>query len=49
MEPPTEKEVEMAELMTDVIPSLEMVRMVNSGTEASDECYPCSQRLYKKG
>lgn len=24
----------MAELMTDVIPSLEMVRMVNSGTEA---------------
>lgn len=30
----TEKEVEMAELMTDVIPSLEMVRMVNSGTEA---------------
>lgn len=30
----TRKEVEMAELMTSVLPSLEMVRMVNSGTEA---------------
>lgn len=30
----TEREVQMAELMTEVIPSLEMVRMVNSGTEA---------------
>lgn len=28
------REVEMAELMCDLIPSLEMVRMVNSGTEA---------------
>lgn len=27
-------EVEMAELMTQLVPSLEMVRMVNSGTEA---------------
>lgn len=27
-------EVEMAELMCDLVPSLEMVRMVNSGTEA---------------
>ena len=30
----TEREVEMAELMTDIIPTLDMVRMVNSGTEA---------------
>lgn len=31
---PSELEVEMAELMIDMVPSLEMVRMVNSGTEA---------------
>jgi len=31
---PTDLEVEMAELLTQVVPSLEMVRMVNSGTEA---------------
>lgn len=30
----TRGEVEMAELMTSMVPSLEMVRMVNSGTEA---------------
>ena len=31
---PTDLEVDMAELLTQVVPSLEMVRMVNSGTEA---------------
>ena len=31
---PTDLEVEMAELLCDIVPSLEMVRMVNSGTEA---------------
>ena len=31
---PTQREVEMAELMVDMVPNLEMVRMVNSGTEA---------------
>lgn len=31
---PTEREVEMAELMTQMVPGVEMVRMVNSGTEA---------------
>lgn len=31
---PSNLEVEMAELMTDMVSSLEMVRMVNSGTEA---------------
>ncbi len=30
----TEREVEMAELMCSMVPDLEMVRMVNSGTEA---------------
>ena len=30
----TEKEVEMAELICSIVPSVEMVRMVNSGTEA---------------
>ena len=32
---PTELEVEMAELLVSLLPSLDMVRMVNSGTEAT--------------
>ena len=32
---PTELEVEMAETITNMVPSIEMVRMVNSGTEAT--------------
>ena len=32
---PTELEVEMAELICSLVPSIEMVRMVNSGTEAT--------------
>ena len=31
----TEREVEMAELICSMVPSIEMVRMVNSGTEAT--------------
>ena len=31
---PTKREVEMAELMVELVPNIEMVRMVNSGTEA---------------
>lgn len=31
---PTAREVEIAQLMTELVPNLEMVRMVNSGTEA---------------
>lgn len=31
---PTRREVEIAELMCDLVPGIEMVRMVNSGTEA---------------
>lgn len=30
----TEREVQMAELICDMVPSVEMIRMVNSGTEA---------------
>ncbi len=32
---PTRREVEMAELIIDMVPSIEKVRMVNSGTEAT--------------
>jgi glutamate-1-semialdehyde 2,1-aminomutase len=32
---PTEREVELAELIASMIPSMEMVRLVNSGTEAT--------------
>jgi glutamate-1-semialdehyde 2,1-aminomutase len=32
---PTEQEVEMAEAIRDAVPSMEMVRLVNSGTEAT--------------
>jgi len=32
---PTEREVEMAELIISMVPSIEKVRMVNSGTEAT--------------
>jgi len=32
---PTEIEVEMAKLISELVPSVEMVRMVNSGTEAT--------------
>lgn len=32
---PTEIEIKMAKLITELVPSIEMVRMVNSGTEAT--------------
>lgn len=32
---PTELEVQVAQLITELVPSIEMVRMVNSGTEAT--------------
>ncbi len=32
---PTRKEIEIAELIVDMVPSIEKVRMVNSGTEAT--------------
>ena len=32
---PTQREVELAELISQIVPSMEMVRLVNSGTEAT--------------
>ncbi len=32
---PTEREIELAELISSTVPSMEMVRLVNSGTEAT--------------
>src|ERR1700683_3697769 len=32
---PTEREIELAEAICDAVPSIEMVRLVNSGTEAT--------------
>lgn len=32
---PTEMEIELAQLVVDAVPSLDMIRMVNSGTEAT--------------
>jgi glutamate-1-semialdehyde 2,1-aminomutase len=32
---PTQREVELAELISKIVPSMEMVRLVNSGTEAT--------------
>jgi glutamate-1-semialdehyde 2,1-aminomutase len=32
---PTEREIELAELISSAVPSMEMVRLVNSGTEAT--------------
>ena len=32
---PTEREVELASLISEIVPSMEMVRLVNSGTEAT--------------
>ena len=32
---PTEQEIELAELISTIVPSMEMVRLVNSGTEAT--------------
>src|SRR5258708_28825780 len=32
---PTSREVELAELVSSIVPSMEMVRLVNSGTEAT--------------
>ena len=44
----TEVEVEMAEFICDKIPHIDMIRMVNSGTEAVNERSACCQRVYGK-
>ena len=43
----TEREVLMAELICEIVPSIEMVRMVNSGTEAVMSAVRCSQRIHR--
>lgn len=50
---PTETEVEMARLVTELVPGVEMVRMVNSGTEATMSAvrlargYTCREKVIK--
>ena len=43
---PTLQETELAELIIEAVPSVEKVRLVNSGTEATDERHPPGPRLY---
>ena len=43
---PTEREVELAAEIVDAVPSVEMVRLVSSGTEAVDERDPARARLH---
>lgn len=38
---PTEREVEMAELLAQLVPSMEVSRLVSSGTEATMSAIPC--------
>jgi glutamate-1-semialdehyde 2,1-aminomutase len=45
---PTRKEVEMAKLICDMVPSIEMVRMVNSGTEATMSAIRLARAFTKK-
>ncbi|MBZ0198874.1 MAG: glutamate-1-semialdehyde 2,1-aminomutase [Ignavibacteriaceae bacterium] len=45
---PTELEVEMAKLIIEMVPSVEMVRMVNSGTEATMSAVRAARGFTKK-
>jgi glutamate-1-semialdehyde 2,1-aminomutase len=45
---PTAAEVEMAKLITELVPSVEMVRMVNSGTEATMSAVRAARGYTKK-
>lgn len=45
---PTEQETELAELICDIVPSVEMVRMVNSGTEATMSALRLARGYTKK-
>ena len=45
---PTAMEVEMAKIITGLVPSVEMVRMVNSGTEATMSAVRAARALYRK-
>jgi len=45
---PTEMEIEMAQLVVDAIPSIDMVRMVSSGTEAAMSAIRLARAYTKK-
>lgn len=44
---PTEMEVKMAQLVTELVPTMDMVRMVNSGTGNDDERHPHGPWFYR--
>lgn len=44
---PTEMEVKMAQLVTELVPTMDMVRMVNSGTGSDDERHPPGPWFYR--
>lgn len=44
---PTEREVEMAELLAQLVPSMEVSRLVSSGNRGNDECHPCCAGIYE--
>ena len=44
---PTEQEIELAEAIRDAVPSIEMVRLVNSGTEATMSAIRAGARLHR--
>lgn len=46
---PTPLETELANLVIEFVPSVEMVRMVNSGTEAAMRYFASCPRLYWSG
>ncbi len=45
---PTELEIQMAKLIIELVPSIEMVRMVNSGTEATMSAIRAARAFAKK-
>lgn len=45
---PTEMEIELAQLVVDAVPSVEMVRMVNSGTEATMSAIRLARAVTKR-
>ena len=45
---PTPREVEIAELIAELVPSMEVSRLVSSGTEAVMSADPRCQRIYEK-
>ena len=44
---PTEREVELAEAILTLVPSMEMVRLVSSGTEAAMSAHPAGARRHR--